>query len=381
MADLSTEEKLKQLRKVAKDADEEVLLDILTACNGSVDLAKQLLAGEEDKQSKKKECPGYQSTLKRFITDAAGNSANLKKPKTDQKGTVVHLYDENQIRDLLPCTFHRNIFPKDLADSLLEYLLEDSKTWRQRAFTMFEREVASHHTACLYSDPKKLDDNKTATYNGVVLRDVRIFNDLMTRARDIIEDVVNTEVDKRGRTEYQPPSRWTSDTALCNRYENGRESVGYHSDQMTNIGPHAIIASISLGATREFRLKHRHDRDSTTFSVHLPHNSLIIMHATCQELYKHSIVPVTYPLAPHSISGTTRLNITYRWYRREFRTEVVPKCDCGIPMILRTTIARGDDKKDFKYIWQCGGELSGMKGCGKVTYPKFTQYHHRNTFA
>ena len=32
-------------------------------------------------------------------------------------------------------------------------------------------------------------------------------------------------------------------------------SVGYHSDQLTYLGPHAVIGSLSLGVAREFRVR------------------------------------------------------------------------------------------------------------------------------
>jgi hypothetical protein len=35
------------------------------------------------------------------------------------------------------------------------------------------------------------------------------------------------------------------------RYANAAESVGYHADQLTYLGPHPTIASISLGCERE----------------------------------------------------------------------------------------------------------------------------------
>ena len=40
---------------------------------------------------------------------------------------------------------------------------------------------------------------------------------------------------------------WRANVAASNRYEGSQESVGFHSDQLTNIGPFATIASLSLG--------------------------------------------------------------------------------------------------------------------------------------
>ena len=60
-------------------------------------------------------------------------------------------------------------------------------------------------------------------------------------------------------------SQPTSPSVICNpqstcssgvvdgRYANGTECVGYHTDQLTYLGPHPTIASISLGCEREVR--------------------------------------------------------------------------------------------------------------------------------
>ncbi len=128
-----------------------------------------------------------------------------------------------------------------------------------------------------------------------------------------------------------------------NCYKGGGESVGYHSDQLTYLGPRAVIGSLSLGVGREFRVRKIVARDDDgngggkdpqghnlradaegQISIHLPHNSLLVMHAEMQEEWKHSIHPAS-AIDPHPISGNKRINITYRYYRESFhpRFEVV----------------------------------------------------------
>ena len=71
-----------------------------------------------------------------------------------------------------------------------------------------------------------------------------------------------------------------------NCYDGPQESVGYHADQLTYLGPRAIIGSLSLGVAREFRVRkilaeddsvHRKQDGSLAdaqgqISIHLPHN-------------------------------------------------------------------------------------------------------------
>src|SRR5215469_4492431 len=78
--------------------------------------------------------------------------------------------------------------------------------------------------------------------------------------------------------------------ALCNLYRNGNDSVGLHSDAEPEMGP--IIASVSLGTDRLFRLK---GNDGTLlFAERLPHGSLLIMAGATQKNFKHEA-----PKEPH----------------------------------------------------------------------------------
>ncbi len=88
---------------------------------------------------------------------------------------------------------------------------------------------------------------------------------------------------------------------LCNLYRNGDDSVGLHSDAEPEMGP--VIASVSLGVARLFRLKRKDG--SVAFSERLPHGSLLIMAGKTQKNLKHDV-----PKEP----GVTqpRINLTFR---------------------------------------------------------------------
>jgi alkylated DNA repair dioxygenase AlkB len=88
---------------------------------------------------------------------------------------------------------------------------------------------------------------------------------------------------------------------LCNLYRDGRDSVGLHADAEPEMGP--IIASVSLGAERLFRLKRR--EGSVAFSQCLAHGSLLIMAGETQKNFKHE--------APKEPGVTKpRINLTFR---------------------------------------------------------------------
>lgn len=96
-------------------------------------------------------------------------------------------------------------------------------------------------------------------------------------------------------------SRLGYNAVLCNLYRDGNESVGLHADAEPDMGP--VIASLSLGAERLFRLKG--NGGAIAFSEKMPHGSLLIMAGRTQKNFKHDV-----PKEP----GVTqpRINPTFR---------------------------------------------------------------------
>ncbi len=88
---------------------------------------------------------------------------------------------------------------------------------------------------------------------------------------------------------------------LCNLYRNGNDSMGLHSDDEPEMGP--VIASVSLGAERLFRLKRR--GGGIVFSERLPHGSLLIMAGDTQKNFKHEVPKEPTVTRP-------RINLTFR---------------------------------------------------------------------
>jgi len=67
---------------------------------------------------------------------------------------------------------------------------------------------------------------------------------------------------------------------LCSLYRSGNDSVGLHADAEPEMGP--VIASVSLGAERLFRLKGQDG--AVAFAQRLPHGSLLIMSGKTEAL-------------------------------------------------------------------------------------------------
>jgi alkylated DNA repair dioxygenase AlkB len=92
---------------------------------------------------------------------------------------------------------------------------------------------------------------------------------------------------------------------LCNLYRNGNDSVGLHADAEPEMGP--VIASVTLGAERLFRLKALNGR--VAFAERLSHGSLLVMAGQTQQNFKHEI-----PKEPKV--DKPRINLTFRRIRQ-----------------------------------------------------------------
>jgi alkylated DNA repair dioxygenase AlkB len=88
---------------------------------------------------------------------------------------------------------------------------------------------------------------------------------------------------------------------LLNRYRSGSDSMGWHADDEPEIGN--VIGSLSLGATRKFRIRHNVTREVKAFDV--SHGTLIIMAGTTQQFWKHDV-----PKTKENFGE--RINLTYR---------------------------------------------------------------------
>jgi alkylated DNA repair dioxygenase AlkB len=93
-------------------------------------------------------------------------------------------------------------------------------------------------------------------------------------------------------------------SVLLNRYRNGRDSMGMHSDDEAELGDAPSIASLSFGSTRTFILRHKNNKQ--TIRLDLDDGSLLLMSGQLQKHWLHGINKSTRPLGE-------RLNLTFRY--------------------------------------------------------------------
>ena len=92
-------------------------------------------------------------------------------------------------------------------------------------------------------------------------------------------------------------------SVLANLYRDGRDAMGWHSDDEPELGRDPLIASLSLGAGRRFVLRARNG--DTRLALTLQHGSLLLMGGACQRLYRHALPRTRAAVGP-------RINLTFR---------------------------------------------------------------------
>ena len=80
-------------------------------------------------------------------------------------------------------------------------------------------------------------------------------------------------------------TKTTYDGVLVNGYRNGQDAMGWHRDNERHIDP-SSIASLSLGASRTFKLRDR--RTQQVIDINLEHGDLLVMEHL-QDIHEHSV--------------------------------------------------------------------------------------------
>lgn len=170
---------------------------------------------------------------------------------------------------------------RDEADRLLRDLREGI-AWEVHRIRLFGREHASPRLSCWIGDA-----DAAYRYSGSLFVP-RPGPPALSRLRARLSAELGTGFN----------------SVLANLYRDGRDCMGWHSDNEAELGPAPVIASVSLGAARRFVLKHR-DEPSTKLAIELPPGSLLVMAGSTQRHYRHALPRTARPTGE-------RINLTFR---------------------------------------------------------------------
>ncbi len=184
------------------------------------------------------------------------------------------------MRDASICLYHDFIPPK-AATELLEHLIEHVP-WRQDRITIFGRPRLVPRLHQWFAD-----EGRSYKWSGILMKATPWTSEL-TRIREAVSEKAGAAFN----------------SVLVNYYRDGGDMVSWHSDDEEELGENPVIASVSLGAERDFKLRHK-KIELPVVQVPLPHGSLLVMEGPTQEYWQHSLPRrkgVTKP----------RVNLTFR---------------------------------------------------------------------
>lgn len=95
-------------------------------------------------------------------------------------------------------------------------------------------------------------------------------------------------------------------SVLLNYYEDGEVYMGWHSDNEIELGANPVIASLSLGESRDFLFKHKYNKNQKKIKINLKSGSLLIMKGETQYFWNHCL-----PKRRGIHNG--RINLTFRY--------------------------------------------------------------------
>ncbi len=154
--------------------------------------------------------------------------------------------------------------------------------WQSRTVKMFGRELRQPRLIAFQGD-----EGVIYRYSGGDYR-AAPWHPCVRRLRDRLADELRVDFN----------------SVLINLYRDGADGMGWHADDEPELGRDPTIASVSLGASRRFLIRNRHER-SLRFEYTLATGSLVVMEGDLQHHWQHQIPKTARPTGP-------RINLTFR---------------------------------------------------------------------
>tara|TARA_R110002096_G_scaffold77896_12_gene183605 strand:+ start:124744 stop:125343 length:600 start_codon:yes stop_codon:yes gene_type:complete len=175
------------------------------------------------------------------------------------------------------------LWPKWLEDGEARALFDElsaTLSWQQRSLTMFGKTIPEPRMSAWIGDP-----DAAYSYSGRA-HEPADWSPPLARLRTQLQELLNHPLN----------------SVLANLYRGEQDSMGWHADNERELGNDPTIASVSLGATRRFWLKHA---NAKTVRLELGHGSLLVMQGSTQHHWKHCVPKETSHREP-------RINLTFR---------------------------------------------------------------------
>jgi alkylated DNA repair dioxygenase AlkB len=166
-------------------------------------------------------------------------------------------------------------------------VLKRDVDWQQSTIFLYGKSVTIPRLNAWYGDP-----NCGYTYSGRYFEPLTWLPQLL-EIKQLVESVLVEHLEGK-----------TFNSALLNCYRDGQDSVAWHSDDEAELGTNPLVASVSLGASRVFQLRHSR-RHASKHEITLADGDLLLMAGPMQHHWQHQI-PKTL------VDSGERISITFR---------------------------------------------------------------------
>ena len=187
----------------------------------------------------------------------------------------------------------------DLPDAEIEYFPEffsrknslfflpqllDTIKWKQNTIKMYGKENPVPRLEAWYGDP-----GKSYAYSGIRMEPTPWPDELQEIKRSI-----------------EAKAAISFNSVLINYYRDGQDRVAWHSDDEKELGQNPVIGSVSFGAERIFKLRHKKYKiNNLKQSITLGNGSFLLMKGATQHHWMHEIPRTAKLIGP-------RINLTFR---------------------------------------------------------------------
>lgn len=176
-----------------------------------------------------------------------------------------------------------NHFEKNKALVLLKNL-KASIPWDQNKIKFYGKESLVPRLESWHGD-----SGMSYTYSGITMH-AKPWTDELLEIKQSIE----------------PFAKTSFNSVLINFYRDGKDRVAWHSDDEKELGKNPVIGSVSLGAKRKFKLRHkRYKENLLKHEIFLGNGSFLLMAGPTQHNWMHEIPRTAKPIGP-------RINLTFR---------------------------------------------------------------------
>ncbi|MED5292582.1 MAG: alpha-ketoglutarate-dependent dioxygenase AlkB, partial [Actinomycetota bacterium] len=181
-------------------------------------------------------------------------------------------------------TLHKSVWVQPDGDLLCQQLVEELE-WSQDKISMFGQVHNVPRLNAWYGDP-----NCSYSWSGIQMNPTE-WTPTLSSIRERVIELAGEEFN----------------SVLANLYRDGSDKVDWHADDEQVLGLTPVIASVSFGASRKFRLR-RKDRSLKATDIVLDSGDVLIMRGSTQQLWEHEVPRSKKVKEP-------RVNLTFRKVR------------------------------------------------------------------